>query len=118
MLGVGHDANTTLHLAEMLAEVPYRRRKHITVLRDARPQRLEYGENDHCCQRFNLVDGWLQAGHLQSVGPVGNATARLLRSRDVIDVVVPRLRRDPFVFLHPRGSGCAECDDAWSSIAS
>jgi aminoglycoside N3'-acetyltransferase len=52
LLGVGHDANTTVHLAECLAGVPYRRRHHYTVLRDSRPQRIDYDEIDHCCQRF------------------------------------------------------------------
>src|SRR5919199_2232015 len=31
LLGVGHDANTTLHLAEILAGAPYRVRKHCTI---------------------------------------------------------------------------------------
>lgn len=32
LLGVGHDADTTLHLAELLAGVPHRVPKHCTVL--------------------------------------------------------------------------------------
>ena len=39
LLGVGHGENTTLHLAESLARVPYRARKHCTVLRDGLPAR-------------------------------------------------------------------------------
>jgi aminoglycoside N3'-acetyltransferase len=62
LLGVGHDADTTLHLAELLAGVPYRVPKHCTVLRDGRPARIDYGENDHCCARFALADDWLRAG--------------------------------------------------------
>jgi aminoglycoside 3-N-acetyltransferase len=33
LLGVGHDADTMLHLAELVAAVPYRVPKHCTVLR-------------------------------------------------------------------------------------
>ena len=112
LLGVSHDANTTLHLAELLAGVPYRRPKHITVLKDGQPTRLDYRENDHCCEMFRLVDGWLRQSGLQTEGAVGNATARLVRARDIVDTALAHLKRDPFVFLHPDGTGCEECDDA------
>jgi aminoglycoside N3'-acetyltransferase len=116
LLGVGHDADTTLHLAELVAGVPYRVPKSITVLRDGRPARVEYGENDHCCQRFTLADEWLRARGLQSEGIVGHAPARLVRSRDVVRVALEYLERDPLVFLHPPDSGCEECDAARASV--
>lgn len=116
LLGVGHDADTTLHLAELLAGVPYRVPKHCTVLRDGRPARIEYGENDHCCERFALADGWLRARGLQREGPVGHARARLVRARDVVEAAREQLARDPLVFLHPAGAGCAECDGARASV--
>ena len=117
LLGVGHDSNTTIHLAEVLGGAPYRVSKHITHLVDGRAVRIEYGENDHCCQRFTFADDWLRERGLQREGPVGHAQARLVRSRDVVNVVVERVRRDPTIFLHPRGSGCDECETAWRSIA-
>lgn len=117
LLGVGHDADTTLHLAELLAGVPYRLPKHVTVLRDGLPVRLEYGENDHCCERFALADGWLRERGLQREGRVGHAAARLARSRDVVRVARERLAGDPLVFLHPAGAGCAECGEARASVA-
>ncbi|MET0400605.1 MAG: AAC(3)-IV family aminoglycoside N-acetyltransferase [Longimicrobiaceae bacterium] len=117
LLGVGHDADTTLHLAELLAGVPYRVPKHVTVMRGGRPVRLDYGENDHCCERFALADGWLRERGLQREGVVGHAAARLARSRDVVRVARERLARDPLVFLHPAGAGCGECDEARASVA-
>jgi hypothetical protein len=39
-----------------------------------------------------------------------------VRSRDVVDAVVTQLRREPTLFLHPRGSGCEECEEAWASL--
>ncbi len=116
LLGVNHDANTTMHLAEILADVPYRTRHFVTVLRDGRPTRIEYGENDHCCARFRLADEWLREAGLQSEGPVGHGHARLVRSRDVVRTVVPRLEADPVLFLHPRDAGCEECEEAWASL--
>ena len=56
LLGVGHDANTTIHLAESLAPVRYRRSKYLTVWRDGQPGRFDYDEIDHCCENFNLMD--------------------------------------------------------------
>jgi aminoglycoside 3-N-acetyltransferase len=117
LLGVGHDANTTLHLAELIAGVPYRIPHHCTVTgSDGRPARVEYEENDHCCQRFALMDGWLRDRGLQREGQVGQARARLMWSRDVVAVATEQLERDPLVFLHPAGAGCAECDEARRSV--
>lgn len=117
LLGVGHDANTTLHLAELLARVPYGVPKHVTLVRDGRPVRVPYRENDHCCQRFALADGWLRERGLQAEGRVGHAQARLIRARDVVQAALEHLTRDPLVFLHPPEAGCAECDEARASVA-
>jgi aminoglycoside N3'-acetyltransferase len=118
LLGVGHDSNTTLHLAELLAGVPYRVPKHCTVLRDGRAVRVDYAENDHCCARFALADDWLRAPGLQAEGRVGHAEARLARARDIVDVARAHLSRDPLLFLHPVSAGCAECDAARQSVAA
>lgn len=117
LLGVGHDSNTTIHLAELLADVPYRVAKHCTVLRDGHPTRIEYGENDHCCQRFALADAWLRERGLQREGPVGHGVGRLVRSRDVVETVSQQLTRDPLIFLHEPEEGCAECDEARRSLS-
>ena len=116
LLGVGHDANTTLHLAELIAGVPYRVAKHCTVLRDGRAVRIDYGENDHCCARFAFAGEWLQERGLAAEGRVGHAHARLMRARDIVEVTVERLKREPLLFLHPAGSGCAECEAARGSV--
>jgi aminoglycoside N3'-acetyltransferase len=117
LLGVDHDANTTLHLAEVLGGAPYRVPKHCTVLGDdGRPVRVDYDENDHCCARFALVDDWLRARDAQREGMVGSARARLVRARDVVAVARERLARDPLVFLHDASAGCEECDLARRTV--
>jgi aminoglycoside 3-N-acetyltransferase len=115
LLGVGHDANTTIHLAELLAGVRYRLPAHATVLRGGRPVRVDYGENDCCCARFALVDGWLDAAGAQRRGVVGHAEARLARARDIVTAVTDRLGRDELTFLHPPGVD-PECDAARASL--
>jgi aminoglycoside N3'-acetyltransferase len=115
MLGVGQGANTTIHLAEALAEVRYRRSKHVCAMVNGVVTRIAYGEIDHCCQNFDLVDGWLDASGLQRRGRVGGAAARLARSRDIVNVVTARLRADETAFLHPYGVD-EECDEARASL--
>jgi aminoglycoside 3-N-acetyltransferase-4 len=115
LLGVNHDADTTLHLAEVISGVPYRIPRHCTVLRDGALVRIDYMENDHCCERFTLADEWLRAAGLQREGRVGNALARLARSRDIVAVASAHLAADPLVFLHEAGR-CQECDRARARI--
>lgn len=117
LLGVGHDANTTVHLAEWLAGVRYRRDKYVTLLEKGLPVRFEYREIDHCCQNFNLVDNWLETQKRQRRGKVGHGKARLFRSRDVVAVVRDQLRANETAFLHPKGID-EECDDAWKSLTN
>jgi len=116
LLGVGHDADTTIHVAEDIAGVRYRLPKHATVMEDGRPKRYEYGETDHCCENFCLLDSWLEARGQQRRGLVARAEARLTRSRDVVLAALERLRENETVFLHPAGS-CGECDGARAGIA-
>ena len=118
LLGVNHDADTTLHLAELLAGVPYSVPKSCTVLQEGRLVRLEYGENDHCCERFTLADGWLRERGFQSEGPVGHAQARLIRARDIVRVALEHLAQEPLLFLHPPSAGCADCDEARRSTVA
>ncbi len=117
LLGVGHNADTTIHLAELMAGAPYRAPRYCTILRDGQAVRVDYGENDHCCSRFDLVDSWLRERGLQSEARVGHGHARLARSRDIVEVVVAALEDNILLFLHPRGE-CEDCDEARASIAS
>jgi aminoglycoside N3'-acetyltransferase len=115
LLGVGHDANTTVHLAESIAGVRYRRAKHLTIIRDEQVSRYDYSEIDHCCQNFNLMDQWLDEERRQRRGAVGHAEARLIRSRDVVEVALGRLRGNETAFLHPLGID-SECDEARATL--
>ncbi|MCB9528454.1 MAG: AAC(3) family N-acetyltransferase [Myxococcales bacterium] len=115
LLGVGHDANTTLHLAEALAGVPYQTRHPCVVERDGRHETVEIPEPDHCCRGFTRLDPWLRARALQHEGPLAHGHARLARSRDIVAVALEHLTRDPLVFLCPPTT-CEECDLARASV--
>jgi aminoglycoside 3-N-acetyltransferase-4 len=118
LLGVNHDANTTIHLAEVMSDVPYGLPKHVTVWEGGRRIRVDYAENDHCCRRFLLADAWLREDGSQALGAVGSGEARLVRARAVTRVVCAQLGRDPLVFLHAPDESCEECDLARASIRS
>jgi aminoglycoside 3-N-acetyltransferase len=118
LLGVGHDSSTMLHLAELIGGVPYRVPHHYTVIENGQKVRIDYGENDHCCQGFAQMDAWLRAADLQAEGQVGHAHARLARAQDLVRIAVEHLARDPLLFLHPVNAGCEECDAARASVRS
>lgn len=115
LAGVGHDANTTVHLAELIGGAPYRVPHHITVVRAGRAVRVDYGENDHCCRNFAKVGERLGQRGLQREGPLGRGRARFMRARDVVAATVDLLREDPCALLCRRGE-CAECDEAWATV--
>ncbi|CAN5164455.1 AAC(3)-VI family aminoglycoside N-acetyltransferase [soil metagenome] len=117
LLGVGHDANTTVHLAEALAGVRYRRPKSLTIMHAGRPTRFHYDEIDHCCVNFNRVDQWLEADGGQRRGRVGHGEGRLASARIVVATVCARLRENETVFLHDPGVD-RQCDEARSSIGA
>lgn len=111
LLGVGHDANTTVHLAENIAGVRYKLPKYATVIRVGQIVRHHYYEIDHCCANFALLDSWLEARGHQQRGFVAGAPARLVGARDVVATALEHLRENETVFLHAPGV-CTECDEA------
>jgi aminoglycoside 3-N-acetyltransferase len=116
LLGVSHSESTTLHVAEAMARVPYSISHPCVVEIDGVVGTVMIAETDHCCQGFNLADGWLRARGMQREGKVGNAEARLYGSRDVVALAVERLAVDPLIFLCPSEEGCEECDTARASV--
>jgi aminoglycoside N3'-acetyltransferase len=115
LLGVDHTSNTTIHLAESMAGVRYRRKKHVMLRNEGQVVRFDYAEIDHCCQNFQQIEGWLEPENLQRKGTGGCAEARLARSHDIVEVVMRRLRANETAFLHPFGVD-EECDDARESL--
>ncbi|HEV7765741.1 MAG TPA: AAC(3) family N-acetyltransferase [Thermoanaerobaculia bacterium] len=117
LLGVAHSENTTLHVAEAIARVPYSI-SHPTVIEvDGVSRTVMVAETDHCCRRFELANDWLRELGLQRASKVGNADARLCFSRDVVNVAVEKLATDPLLFLCSRDEGCSECDAARDSVS-
>ncbi len=116
LLGVDHSSNTTIHLAESLAGVPYRTTEEAIVLKNGQPEHITYWETNHCCQHFTRANGWLRTARLQRDGVIGQTPSILVNARALVQVVTERLSEQPTLFLCPRGT-CADCDRAWESVA-
>jgi aminoglycoside 3-N-acetyltransferase len=108
LIGVTHGENTTMHLAEAIAQVPYSV-SHPCVVGS---ETVMIAETDHCCMRFELADEWLRS--VQRETRIANARVRLNRSRDIVDVAVAQLCKDPLIFLC--SEGCEECALARASV--
>jgi len=116
LLGVTHSENTTLHLAEVMAGVPYSVSHPCVVEVDGVARTVLIAETDHCCRGFRVADEWLRGRGLQREGRVGSAPARLCHARDLVALALEHLAVDPLLFLCPLGTGCEECDLARASV--
>lgn len=116
LLGVEHSENTMLHLAEVLAGVPYSVSHACLVERSGRIEQVMIAETDHCCRGFRIADAWLRERGQQREGNVGSGHARLVRAQALVSLAVESLHASPLLFLCAPSS-CEECDLARASIA-
>lgn len=116
LLGVTHSENTTLHLAEAIAGVPYSVSHPCVVVVDGVARSVSIAETDHCCENFRHADTWLRSAGLQREAEVGSAQARLCNARDTVAKALEHLLENPLVFLCPYERGCEECALAHRSI--
>ncbi|HEY3358253.1 MAG TPA: AAC(3) family N-acetyltransferase [Polyangia bacterium] len=106
LLGVAHDANTTIHLAESLLDMP-----HLYALPDRYPVATADGRREwrpvtkttKCSDGFVKLAPHLERASVVRHGRVGDAETLLVRSRDVVRAVTDLLARAPAALL---------CDDA------
>lgn len=116
LLGVDHSEDTTLHLAEALARVPYSIEHPCVIEVDGQATTTLIAETDHCCMGFNQLNAWLDAINAQRHEHIGYAPAKLAASRTIIELACSRLRDDPLVFLCDPSVRCHECDLARASV--
>jgi aminoglycoside 3-N-acetyltransferase len=116
LLGVSHSESTLLHVAESLADVPYRVVYPCVVEIDGVARTVPVPETDHCCAGFQRMDAWLTAHGLQREGRVGHGHARLSDAKDVVATALEHLAANPLVFLCTPAQGCEACDEARASV--
>ena len=89
--------------------------EYVPVLDDGRQARFEHREIDHCCERFALVNGGLNAKGTQRRGTLRHREARLSQAHGIVRVVSEQLAADETMFLHPSDVD-AECDEVRKSL--
>jgi len=93
LLGVGHDRNTSLHLAEYRSGVRRRVQQSGPVLVDGERRWVSWDDIDLDEGDFVPLGSALERHGLVRVGSVGTASARLMRQRAVVDYATEWFRR-------------------------
>ena len=86
LLGVGHDSNTSMHLAEWRQSHPPRHTAGASVRQaDGTSRWVTWEDVDEDESDFDRIGSDFESTGAAVVGPVGQATARLMRQRAVVD---------------------------------
>lgn len=95
LLGVGHDNNSSLHLAEFRADFPKTAYEEgASVLVDGVRRWVTFPDYDSDDSDFTDVGAAFEAnGAGVRVGPAGAGTARLMLQRDLVDFAVGEIER-------------------------
>jgi aminoglycoside 3-N-acetyltransferase len=110
LLGVGHTANTTVHVGEFEAEAPY-----LDIPFD--PGWPAHGADRFpgCSRAFGAVERPLRERQAIRDGKVGGALAQLVPGAAVVEVTVELLRADPTALLCS-DPGCYRCSRARAGL--
>lgn len=108
LLGVGHDSNSTLHLAEALADLPYKNGTNRPLVTDGtgEPRTVETATVG-CGKGFARFRPAAERAGIVVRGRVGAAGAQLMLGADVLRVARSVLEDDPGSLL------CEEADCWW-----
>lgn len=122
LIGVGHVANTTVHVGEFHAHAPYLGipfspdwpREHVLVTQ-AGERTVAYDAFPGCSRSFGLVERGLRERGAISDGLVGRALAQLVEGRAVVEETLALLRADPAALLCT-DARCYRCSRARTLI--
>jgi aminoglycoside 3-N-acetyltransferase len=102
LLGVGHGSNTSLHLAEYLAD--YDGKSYVDcfapTIRDGIREWTCYRDIDLDSDDFGDIGAAFEKTGGVAIGDVGKATARLMRQRDLVDFAVAWMNEHRASRLH------------------
>lgn len=94
LIGVGHESNTSLHLAECLSETRKRKREGAAILRDGQREWVWYSDIDYDSSGFPEIGSQFEQSLPECVrrAKVGSADSRLLPVRQLVDFAADWLR--------------------------
>lgn len=101
LIGVGHTANSTVHLGESYAELPFldtpfepNEIRTASVVTDSEELFLTLKNPPGCSRAFGGIEQSLRLRGAIRDGRIGHATAQLMSGQDVINAAIELLRRD------------------------
>ncbi|WP_276256055.1 AAC(3) family N-acetyltransferase [Halomontanus rarus] len=100
LLGVDHTTNSALHVAERLADLPYRDQIAETTIRrsDESIETVEVNQV-HCSRGFGVAESIAKRVGLVTYGRVGDATAQLVDGSALLSLIVELLEEHPGLLL-------------------
>lgn len=117
-LGVTHTSNSTIHVAEEIAKVPYlERQRHISIKQPDGKVLEKWIRRPGCSQGFNAVDELLYEQDAISEVMIGTCKARLMTARAVVEAAVELLKEDPTALLCTRPD-CGNCAESRAMISA
>lgn len=99
LLGIDHTANSAIHVAERLAEVPYRDQTAQVQTRVGGELATVKVNRVHCSRGFEVVGPLTERAGIVSRGRIGAADARLFDGAGLLSVVVELLDEQPDALL-------------------
>ncbi len=110
LLGCDQDRNTTLHSVEAMLHLPYLKTRTYDSLQTPDGQTVSHSYHffpgPH--RDFIGIDSILKDGGAMVVGRIGNAICRLIKSKDMIDLLTEYAKDAPDLFLC-ENPACADC---------
>ncbi len=97
MIGVGHSGNTSLHLAEIWANVPYVHRT--ALLKTATGDDLTMLGSPECSAGFVKIEPLLRQSRILRRGYIGNAESQIMRQQQAVSMAVAMLQGNPSALL-------------------
>ena len=107
LLGCDHNSNSTIHVAESLAEPAFNylptatnpQGKALIRQRDGKVKEIQLTEFTGCSQVFNRAEEPLRRAGVIRDGKVGHAAVQLMQGLEVLGVLVPLLKEKPGFLL-------------------
>lgn len=117
-LGVTHTTNSTIHVAEEIAQVPYlERQRNVGIKLPDGKVIHKWIRRPGCSQGFNAVDEILYEKDQINEVMIGKCKARLMTARAVVDAALELLKSDPESLLCNRPD-CGNCAESRAMIAA
>ena len=104
-IGVAQESNTSIHMCEELAQVPYHLQKEVTHMiatgydgeKTVVKNRLHDWEKPET--DFNKLDELYKTNTIMKIGKIGKSTTRLVNAASMLDFTVDLLRKEPLFLL-------------------